>query len=90
MADGLALWWQARKRDFPEVKRLFVNLDNGPECSGRRSQFLRRMAEFADATGLEVRLVYHPPYHGKYNAIERYWAGLESCRCMTLRSVLKR
>ncbi|MSP97915.1 MAG: ISAzo13 family transposase, partial [Betaproteobacteria bacterium] len=21
--------------------------------------------------------VYYPPYHSKYNAIERYWAGLE-------------
>ena len=24
-----------------------------------------------------MRLVYYPPYHSKYNAIERYWAGLE-------------
>lgn len=30
-----------------------------------------------DTTGLEVRLVYYPPYHSKYNAIERYWGGLE-------------
>ena len=35
------------------------------------------MAAFADSTGLSVRLVYYPPYHSKYNAIERYWAGLE-------------
>ena len=27
-------------------------------------------------TGLCVRLVYYPPYRSKYNAIERYWAGL--------------
>jgi hypothetical protein len=77
MADGLILWWQKRKQDFPEVKRLFINMDNGPECSGRRSQFLHRMVDFVDTTGLEVRLVYYPPYHSKYNAIERYWAGLE-------------
>jgi len=24
-----------------------------------------------------IPLVYYPPYHSKYNAIERYWAGLE-------------
>jgi len=77
MADGLMLWWQERKRDFPELKRLFINMDNGPECGGRRSQFLQRLVEFVDITGLEVRLVYYPPYHSKYNAIERYWAGLE-------------
>ena len=35
------------------------------------------MAEFADMTQLTVRLAYYPPYHSKYNAIERYWAGLE-------------
>ena len=35
------------------------------------------MVEFADTSGLKVRLVYYPPYHSKYNGIERYWAGLE-------------
>ena len=59
------------------IKQLVINLDNGPECNGRRSQFLLRMTEFAELTGLGVRLVYYPPYHSKYNAIERYWAGLE-------------
>ena len=77
MADGLLLWWQHRKPELPGVKQLVINLDNGPECNGRRSQFLLRMTEFSDLTGLSVRLVYYPPYHSKYNAIERYWAGLE-------------
>ena len=77
MADGLLLWWQHRKPELPGLKKLVINLDNGPECNGRRSQFLLRMTQFADLTGLCVRLVYYPPYHSKYNAIERYWAGLE-------------
>ena len=77
IVDGLFAWWQARKRKYTMVRQLVINMDNGPECSGRRSQFLFRMAEFADKTGLSVRLVYYPPYHSKYNAIERYWAGLE-------------
>lgn len=59
------------------MKHLVINIDNGPECNGHRSQFLRRMVEFADMTGLSVRIIYYPPYHSKYNAIERYWAGLE-------------
>ena len=33
--------------------------------------------QFADETGRELHLVYYPPYHSKYNAIERYWGGLE-------------
>ncbi len=77
MADGLMLGWQHREPDLHGLKQLVINLDNGPECSGRRSQFLLRMTQFADITGLCVRLVYYPPYHSKYNAIERYWAGLE-------------
>lgn len=77
MVDGLLLWWNEKKEELAHIKNLVINMDNGPECSGRRSQFLFRMAEFADVTGLNIRLVYYPPYHSKYNAIERYWAGLE-------------
>jgi hypothetical protein len=77
LVDGLALWWHERAQDIPDLKRLVINVDNGPECSGRRTQFLLRMVQFVDETGLEVRIIYYPPYHSKYNAIERYWAGLE-------------
>jgi len=77
MVDGIFLWWEERKQELPGLKHLVINLDNGPECNGHRSQFLLRMTEFADMTGLCVRLVYYPPYHSKYNGIERYWAGLE-------------
>jgi hypothetical protein len=77
MADGIFLWWEERKQELSGVRQLVINLDNGPECNGHRSQFLLRMTEFADMSGLCVRLIYYPPYHSKYNAIERYWAGLE-------------
>ena len=77
IADGLLLWWQKRRFNLQGLKQLVINLDNVPECNGQRSQFLLRMTAFADRTGLCVRLVYYPPYHSKYNAIERYWAGLE-------------
>ena len=33
--------------------------------------------KFSDDTGLEVKLVYYPPYHSKYNLIERCWGILE-------------
>ena len=54
-----------------------IYLDNGPDNSGRRTQFLKRMVEFADWSGLVVRLVYYPPYHSKYNPIERCWSSLQ-------------
>ena len=77
IADCLEQWWEANKARFP-ARRLVINLDNGPENSGARTQFLYRLVRFADATGLEVKLVYYPPYHSKYNLIERCWGILES------------
>ncbi len=77
IVDGLLLWWEERRHELCGLKQLVINMDNGPECSGRRTQFLLRMTEFADMTGLCIRMVYYPPYHSKYNSIERYWAGLE-------------
>lgn len=62
---------------YGHIKELLVNLDNGPNSSGSRTQFIKRMTEFADKTGLKVRLVYYPPYHSKYNPVERCWGRLE-------------
>jgi hypothetical protein len=76
-ADGLGRWWGQVKGGLGHIRRLVVYLDNGPHNSGSRTQFLNRMVAFADATGLEVRLVYYPPYHSKYNPVERCWSSLE-------------
>jgi hypothetical protein len=38
---------------------------------------MRRIVDFAQQYGLCVRLAYYPPYHSKYNAIERCWGILE-------------
>jgi hypothetical protein len=62
MDDDLLLWRQYRKPKLARIKQLVNNLDNAPECNGRRSQFLLRMTKFADLTGLCVRLVYYLPY----------------------------
>ncbi|MFV0443150.1 MAG: ISAzo13-like element transposase-related protein [Planctomycetaceae bacterium] len=59
------------------IQRLVIYLDNGPNNSGVRRQFLKRMVEFVDWSGLEIRLVYYPPYHSKYNPIERCWSSLQ-------------
>lgn len=77
LVDGLVVWWNERRAEFPQIRRLHINIDNGPESSGHRTQFLKRAVEFAEATGLELHLAYYPPYHSKYNSIERYWGGLE-------------
>jgi Rhodopirellula transposase DDE domain len=75
--DALRIWWLRVQASMGHVKRLVIYLDNGPKNSGRRTQFLKRMVQFVDWSGLEIRLVYYPPYHSKYNPIERCWSALE-------------
>ena len=77
LADGLDLWWGERKAAHPGVARLHVELDNGPEVGSSRTQFLKRMVGFVDRHRVAVELVYLPPYHSKYNPIERCWGILE-------------
>src|SRR5262245_8809625 len=71
------LWWQRMRPQYGPIRRLVIFLDNGPNNAGTRTQFLKRMIEFCDWSGLEIRLVYYPPYHSKYNPIERCWSSLE-------------
>lgn len=39
---------------------------------------MKRLTEFADKNNLEIVLAYYPPYHSKYNPIERGWGILEN------------
>ena len=77
IADGLDHWWNERKTTHLGVKRLHIELDNGPEIASSRTQFMKRMVEFVDRHRVEVELVHLPPYHSKYNPIERCWGVLE-------------
>jgi len=76
--DTLSLWWESARQRFPAVKTLVINLDNGPEHHSRRTQFIKRIVEFADYYRIHVRLAYYPPYHSKYNPVERCWGVLEN------------
>ncbi len=77
LADRLAQWWEAVRDRFAHVTTLVLNLDNGPENHSHRTQFMHRLVQFAAGTGLTVRLAYYPPYHSKYNPVERCWGILE-------------
>ena len=77
IVDRLEQWWQEVRPRFLRVKTLVINLDDGPENHSRRTQFLKRIVAFARTSGLHVHLAYYPPYHSKYNPIERCWGILE-------------
>lgn len=77
IVDTIDHWWIENKARFPEVDTLVLLQDNGPENSGRRSQFLYRIVQFVEHHQVNVRLAYYPPYHSKYNPVERCWGALE-------------
>ena len=78
IVDSLeAKWNRLEEQEKAEVSKLQIKMDNGSESSGRRTQFLHRMVQFADAIGKPIQLLYYPPYHSKYNPIEQCWGILE-------------
>jgi Rhodopirellula transposase DDE domain len=77
LIDRLVDWWENVKDRFPHIKTLLLNLDNGPENHSRRTQFMQRLLEFVNQYQVNIRLAYYPPYHSKYNPIERCWGILE-------------
>jgi hypothetical protein len=77
IADGLETWWSERQALHVGVNKIQIELDNGPEISSSRTQFMKRLVEFVDRHRVAVELVYLPPYHSKYNPIERCWGILE-------------
>lgn len=78
LVDTIAAKWQAMDAHEKLQTRLMqIKMDNGPESSGRRTQFLFRMVQLADMMNKPIPLLYYPPYHSKYNPIERCWGILE-------------
>ncbi len=61
-----------------EFHTLVINADNGPECCGRRKQWLKRLIDFAGQHCISIQLSYYPPYHSKYKSIERVWGAFEN------------
>ncbi len=77
IVDCLLDFWNHYQYRFSRVKKLILNLDNGGENSSNRTQFIKRIIEFVDQTEIEIELAHYPPYHSKYNPVERVWGVLE-------------
>lgn len=78
IVDVLEHWWEhlppSTRQALPSIQ---LKVDNGPESSGVRTQFLNRLVAWVDRIGKPLQLLYFPPYHSKYNPIERCWGILE-------------
>ena len=77
VVDCLVNWWQENKQNYVEITTLAINLDSGSATRSNRTQFIKRLVTFSRDSGLTLELIYYPPYHSKYNPVERCWAALE-------------
>jgi len=78
IVDTLAAKWDTLDAHEQAATSLrHSKMDHGPESSGRRTQFLHRMVQFADDIHTPIPLLYSPPYHSTYHPIERCWGILE-------------
>ena len=68
----------SRKSRAALIIYLNSSQDNGRENHSRRTQFMNRIVEFVDEFQVTVQLAYYPPYHSKYNPVERVWGVLEN------------
>ena len=78
IVDNLQDWWNTiALTEQKNIQLIQIKVDNGSENSGVRTQFLNRLVAFSDHIGKSIQLLYYPPYHSKYNPIERCWGILE-------------
>jgi transposase len=77
IVDILEQWWHEFRERLNGLTTLVLKPDNGPENHSRRTQFMKRLVEFVRKYQINVRLAYYPPYHSKYNPIERTWVALK-------------
>jgi hypothetical protein len=76
IVDTIAAKWDAmHDQEKADTSLVQIKMDNGPESSGRRTQFLSRMVQLADVINKPIQLLYYPPYHSKYRdrLRERNW-----------------
>jgi hypothetical protein len=78
IVDTIEAKWNAMdEQEKAQTSLIQIKMDNGSESSGRRTQFLNRMVQLVDLINKPIQLLYYPPYHSKYNPIERCWGILE-------------
>ncbi|BAZ37752.1 transposase [Calothrix sp. NIES-4101] len=77
IVDLIENWWQRVKHRFNHINKLVINQDNGRENHSRRTQFMKRILDFSSSSNLNLQLAYYPPYHSKYNPVERSFGWLE-------------
>lgn len=69
----------AVQKQLGVVPNLMKLVGHSPAAlEGYRTQFMYRLVEFSQESGITINLAYYPPYHSKYNPVERCWGILEN------------
>ena len=59
IVDTVEQWWATLNPLVQqETRKIQIKVDNGPESSGVRTQFLNRMVAFASKIGKSIHLIY--------------------------------
>jgi Rhodopirellula transposase DDE domain len=96
--DVIAAWWEENRSHYPQAKELMIEADSGGSNASRSRRFKKRLQEFADASGLAVRVCHSPPGSSKWNPIEHRlfsqisvtWAGAVLSSLLVLLSWIAR
>ena len=69
--DSLRTWWDAQgQKDYPLATSILILCDGGGSNGSRSDLFKAHLEQFAQQTGLEIRVAHYPPYASKYNPID--------------------
>ena len=60
------------------MKKKSILLDSGPDNIDVRRTFFKRLSDINRKYNVQIESICYPPYHSKYNSVERLWARLEN------------
>ena len=68
--DAIQDWWGRNQSHYPKAKRLMIEADSGGSNGARSRRYKKRLQDFADESGLAIRVCHYPPGSSKWNPIE--------------------
>ena len=69
--SSISNWWNKMgKENYPQANKLYINADGGGSNGSRNRLWKVMLQQFAQDTGLEIRVSHFPPGTSKWNKIE--------------------
>ena len=68
--DAIQDWWGRNNRQYPNAKRLMIEADSGGRNGARSRRYKKLLQDFANESGLKIKVCHYPPGSSKWNPIE--------------------